>query len=266
MRAVLKIKGNPGVPRLAAMLPRLAVLAILALVAPVQAGPVVGKDLPRDEGIVVDHQPHPYGGFGSDTEFRDDWGDPVWQREADDILLDEAAAIRQIVWWGFYGGTFDDWPEPPPQTEAMRIRFYQARLGDGLPDEDNMSFEQTYENPIRTATGRVIMMGRLPLEYRYEVDLASPIVLEANTPYWLEIAQMGDLESHFRWEYGLAELNGTALINEVVGWGYTYPDVAVDAAFQLWTVPEPQAALLLSLSLTSLLLFSRSTKKTTRRA
>ena len=187
--------------------------------------------------IVVDHPPLNSGGGGSDTAFRDMFGTPVWQRVADDFTLAAPADIRRITWWGFYD------QNNPPATETMRIRFYGARPGDGLPDENNILFEQSYLNPSRIATGRQIGVGIAPDEIRYEVDVAGPIQLGANTPYWLEVVQIGDLDTHFRWEFSLPDGRGLAFINpNVPDWQETAFDA--NAAFQLSTIPEPTTGML----------------------
>jgi hypothetical protein len=192
--------------------------------------------------IVVDHQPHNFGGFASDTEFLDDFGSPLWQRVADDFTLTEPAVTRRITAWGFYN--LDD----PPVTETMRIRFYGARDGDGLPDDGNIISEQAFIDPLREWTGRIIFSGVGPREFIYTFDLNEPVPLEANVPYWLELVQVGDVTTRFRWEQSVADLNGRAFINPIVG-DWTPGDPAVtDSAFQLDTVPESATAALVLLS------------------
>ena len=179
-----------------------AAAVVSAGVPSARAAPHSLEDLYRDGDIVVDHQPYPYGGFGSDTAFYYPFPPfEIWQRVADDILLSEPATIRHITWWGFYGSSLVEEPEPAPETETMRIRFYHARPGDGLPDDDNIAYEVSFLDPSRTATGRLVQVPPGPAEYIYEADLTTPVSLDAGTPYWLEIAQVGDLDSHFRWEF-----------------------------------------------------------------
>ena len=83
----------------------------------------------RGTGVIVDRPPSHVGGLGADTLFNS-FGSPFWERTADHILLSAAQTvepIRSINWWGFYN------ENNPPATETMRIRFYGARPGDGLP-------------------------------------------------------------------------------------------------------------------------------------
>ncbi len=190
---------------------------------------------PTLAGIVVSHPPLPTGGPASDTAFDD--GFVPWQRAADDFVLDSPATILRVNWWGFYN------QDNPPATETMRIRFMGARPGDGLPDENNVVFEDSFLNPSRSATGQVIATGVLPAEYLYEVDLASPAELDGNTPYWLEIVQIGDPQTHFRWEFSFTDQNDFAFINPIVE-DWMPAHLGGDLAFQLSTIPEPSACLL----------------------
>lgn len=181
-------------------------------------------------GIVVDHPPLNTGGGASDTAFDD--GFVPWQRVADDILLGSAANIRRISFWGFYNA------DNPPATETMRVRFYGDNTG--LPDDNNILFEESFFNPSRIATGRTVFTGINPDEYVYQVDLSAPLSLAANTTFWLEIVQIGDASTHFRWEISQADQNGQAFINPITGnWRETFPDLTADTAFQLSTIPEP---------------------------
>jgi hypothetical protein len=125
--------------------------------------------------LIVNHQPHPFGGLASDTELRDDFGVPFWQRVADDIVLGQSASVGHIKWWGFYGSSFQSPPPAPPATETMRIRLYDARPSDGLPGD--VLFQEQFLNPLRTPTGQIVAVGAGPPEYVFQVDLASPLEL-----------------------------------------------------------------------------------------
>lgn len=196
-------------------------------------------------GISLDQPPNRAGGSASDTEFFSPGsGLPTWQLIAENLMLAEPAVVRRVVFWGFYGSNFDMFPEPAPQSETMRIRMYSARMADGLPDDNNILFEESFLNPTREATGWTIALGPLPPEYRFEVDLASPLHLAANTLYWLEIAQLGNVESHFRWENAVgakANLPGFAFVNPATGDWRSAPG---SFAFQFSAIPEPCSAVL----------------------
>jgi len=195
---------------------------------------------PGQAQIVVDHQPIQSGGPAADTEFLDMIGQPNSQRLADNFMIPAPGPnpppipITEIAWWGFYD------QDNPPLTETMRVRFYGVRPSDGLPDEQNILYEQSFLNPSRVATGKVVFVGELPLEYFYHVNPTVPPQLTAETPYWLEVVQLGDIETAFRWETSAADMDGHAFINPlVVDWQYTMPATLGDLAFQISTIPEP---------------------------
>lgn len=207
------------------------------------AGPVLDIDpglmgIPRG-GIVVSQLPDLGGGQASDTSFVNGAGDPYWQLLADNIQLSQSATIRHITWWGFYGGDFDKTPgahDPPVGDETMRIRLYSARVGDGLPDNSNILFQQSFLNPSRAATGRTLLLPGIPAEYRFEVNLGSPLNLDSSVLYWLEISQEGNLDSHFRWQRGLGTLIGRASNNPITP---NWQAISGSMAFELSMIPEP---------------------------
>ena len=167
-----------------------ALMGVLTLtaVASAQAGPVT------DTGVILERLGLQAGGLGSDTSFLLG-GSPFSQRIADDLLLSPEQTvdpIRRLTWWGFYN------ENNPPTSETMRVRFYGARSGDGLPDDSNIVFEESFNNPLREATGRQVFVGIDPDEFEFQIDLTTPLSLVADTPYWLEIAQIGDIDTHFR--------------------------------------------------------------------
>lgn len=182
---------------------------------------------------VIDHPPHNFGGPASDTEYTLPPSPQIrWQRVADDFVLPAATTIRRVNFWGFYN---DD---NPPLNETMRIRFYAARSGDGLPDESQTLHEQSVLNPSRTWTGRLIGDGVIPREYFYTIDLNLSLQLEGGTRYWLEAVQIGSVSTLFRWEYSIADLNGHAFINPAVA-NWRASTLDANLAFQVSTVPEP---------------------------
>lgn len=156
----------------------LMTLMLLVVTSPAGAAEIPWAPGLRGGGgqLLIDHQRHPFGGLASDTLFTDFPGGPaVWQRVADDFQLGFAATVQRVVWWGFYGGTFDPQVDPPMGDETMRIRFYDARPADGLPGA--VLFEEAFLNPPRSPTGQVIPTGFVPPEFVYEVDLTSSFQL-----------------------------------------------------------------------------------------
>jgi len=191
---------------------------------------------PSTAGVVVDHPPLNTGGLGADTDFFSDSGQQVWQQVADDILLDAPATVRRVVWWGFYGGNSSGTPLPPEGPETMRIRFYDARPADGLPGD--RLFEETVLNPSRTATGRNVFTPLFSPEFIFQADLTTPFELAAGVPLWLEIVQIGDVDSHFRWEFSSGIKSPLAFVNPFVA-DWTLTSFNANSAFQLSTIPEP---------------------------
>lgn len=99
------------------------------------------------------------------------------------------------------------------------------------------------------ATGRLIATGILPHEYRYQANLDSPVGLDAGAKYWLEVVQIGDITTHFRWEDSVSDLDGVAGINSIHNyWLSTLPGGPADAAYQLIS-PEPASLAMLALGL-----------------
>lgn len=192
--------------------------------------------------IIIDHQPHPYGGLGSDTLFpAPGGGQPVWQQVADDFVWPTAEPVTQVNFWGFYNA------DNPPATETMRLRFYESLQLDGLPG--NVLKEVLIQNPSRVWTGGWIGVGIIPREYLYQVSLGAPVSLDAGTKYWLEVVQIGDLTTHFRWEYSINDANGMATANSIhADWQNTFPNIPGDTAFQLIS-PEPTSLAMLALGL-----------------
>ena len=204
--------------------------------------------------ILVDHQPHPYGGLGSDTLFTAPSGRPVWQLVADDFTLAAPDQAVSVNFWGFYN------EDNPPAVETMRIRIEAARLSDGLPDDNNILSESTVQNPSRMATGRFVLADVGAHEYIYTASLSAPVSLGAGTTYWLEVAQIGDITTDFRWEDSVADFNGVAAVNSIhADWQDTFPAVSADAAFRLIS-PEPASSVMLALGLPSLAWRRRSRK------
>jgi hypothetical protein len=192
--------------------------------------------------IIVDQRPDQYGGYASDTDFYDSLlHREFWQREADNILLDRDANISHLRWWGFYGG--DDNPvTPPPVPETVRVRVMGARPGDGLPDESSVLFTQDFLNPGRMPTGRILVaVGGQPAEQVYDIDFNPPIPLFTGVPYWLEVMQLDDFNSAFRWEQGVGLVNGHAFENPLSNGWYASEG---SFGFQLSSIPEPSSVVL----------------------
>jgi hypothetical protein len=224
----------------------------------IAAAMILAATSPLRAEIVVDHQPHNTGGLASDTSFQfPGFPNELWQRVADDFTLSETTILRRVHWWAFYDS------DSPPLSETIRLRFYESRPSDGLPDESRIVREETVVDPLREWTGRLVGVGILPREYFFTMDLSSELQLESETQYWLEIVQLGDIGNHYRWEFALADLNGQAFINNggAVDWVSSLPGIFGDTAFQLSMVPEPNSMILYCTVLACCILRRRSLKR-----
>lgn len=212
---------------------------------------LVGADLvPPMRGVVFDQRPLPQGGPVSGSDSTDRIDTRRQRQVADNVRLDSSATIRKLRWWGFYGGSgAPGWK--PRASEAMRIRFYGARSSDKLPDDNNILFEEIAENPLRTAIGDIAQPGGLPMQFAFELELYSPVSLAADTPYWLEVVQIGDARTPFRWDEGIDLEQGLAFRTEGPSTGAMsdWQSSAGSLAFQLSTVPEPSTGLLCTFAL-----------------
>ncbi len=135
----------------------------------------------------------------------------------------------------------------------MRIRLYDARVSDALPG--NVLFEEDLPNPSRTPTGVIAYVqgfaaGMLvdAAEYRFEAGLPAPMSLDAGTAYWLEIVQLGDMNTIFGWIGADIERTGSAILDATPNRDWVRFG-GFDMAFQLSTVPEPGTLAFLAVGL-----------------
>lgn len=131
--------------------------------------------------------------------------------------------------------------------ETFRIRVYDQRPGDLLPG--TVLYEAELTSVPRVWTGRFVLTFGAPREFRYEIDLPEPLAVAAHTTQWLEIAQIGDVDSFFLWEFSQnTTLNGRAFINPIVG-DWTPSGLGTsNGAYQLVSIPEPNTFVLLSIA------------------
>lgn len=200
-------------------------------------------------GIIVDHQPFNTGGGASDMLFTTPFGQPIWQWHADDFVWATKERLTHVNYWGFYNA------DNPPTVEAFRLRLYWPRVSDGLPG--NIVHEETIQNPTRTATGRIVLTGIAPREFLFESTLATPVDLIENARYWLEVVQLGDISTHFRWETSVSG-NSQYAYDNPLGAGWRMAHGQGDHAFQLIS-PEPTSAALFVVS--SLLLIATRSRR-----
>lgn len=216
----------------------------LVWLVPLLLGPVA---LAAEQTDILLHRQAPGRTFGydADTLNRDDSGQPSGQFVADRFELAAAGAVCRVRWWSFYGSSLAQELEPPPAHETIRVRFYGDRSG--LPGD--LLREFTFFDPPRQATGVSIPTGVGPLEYVYNVDLPVCLPAQSGTTYWLEIAQLGDIDSRFRWE---ASNNGEFAVRFPIDTPYRLINNLGQLSYELRT-PEPCSGALLGLALAYLL-------------
>jgi len=135
-------------------------------------------------------------GFESDTLATNDFGQPTAELVADTFSLAQPACIARVVGFGFYGGGDSILDPLPPVTETIRVRFYSDVAG--LPGE--LLSEAIFLDSPREWTGATVGVSPRRKEYRYQFDLPLCFPADTETPYWIEIAQIGDADSLWRWE------------------------------------------------------------------
>ncbi len=203
-------------------------------VVPVQADTLLHRQAPgRTFGIT------------SDTGFIDDAN-----RQNSSLIADRFDSLPlpvcRVVWWSFYGSSIAQEPEPPPANESIRVRIYANEAG--LPGA--VLSESAFVNPVRQATGFSIATGAGPLEYRYQVDLPNCYSTSAGSSYWLEVAQLGDVSSRFRWEN--SNTGGEFASQFPIGSPWRITAGSGQMAYELRT-PEPTSGALMGFGLAYLL-------------
>jgi hypothetical protein len=159
------------------------------------------------------------------------FGQPTGQLIADRFALAQGGGTCKAVWWGFYGSSFDQVPEPAPQNESFLVRLYRESAG--LPGD--VLWERVFANPLRVATGRFINTGPGPPEYRYEVSWPDCFEAQPGVDYWVTVAQWNLLSSRFRWETATA---GEFAAQFPLGTPWQFLVGGGQLAYELWT-PEP---------------------------
>lgn len=186
-------------------------------------------------------------GIASDTEYRDDSGHASGALIADQFALSAPIdpLICRIRAYAFFGGTGVLDPGPPA-TETIRVRFYSDSFG--LPD--TLIQESIFQNPSRQWTGQLINIGAARREYLYDLGLPSCFSPTLGVNYWLEVAQLGDVQSLFRWENS-STFGGFAERFPIDTPWRLSPNPR-QMAYELWT-PEPCSSVLLALGCACLL-------------
>ena len=166
-------------------------LVILAFIA----DPAFGQLGP----LIYSQAPNRNFGFASDSLFRDDFGQIQGSLYADRFQVSAAAVLGQLVWYGLYGAQDQGFDPEPPISESFRIRLF-SQVNSPIPPLQlpaDVLYETSTDAVFREFNGAFVNGRR---EYRYILNLPMSFTIQPGTPYWLEISQIGDVNSFFRWE------------------------------------------------------------------
>lgn len=173
-------------------------------------------------------------GLPSDTEWTDSIGLTVSSLGADDFRLTSTETACALRTWIFFGANdVGPFVLDPPASQTVRLRFYAD--ASGLPG--GVIHEQTIDNPPLAWTGRTIALVPSRREYRMDIPISGCFTAQADTTYWVEIAQLGDPVSMFRWESARGS-NQSHVEQYPIGNAWrTFNDYGF--AFELLRTPEP---------------------------
>ncbi len=190
--------------------------------------------------LIYSQAPNRAFGFASDTAFVNESGQIEGSVYADRFSVATPSSIGQLVWYGIYGPQFGP-IQVPPASESFRVRFYDqdGSFPPTLPPA-GLLYEFNVSNPARTETGFGVGAG-FP-EIRFVVTLPAPFLVQSNTPYWLEVAQVGEPESYFRWE---SSTGGERAFQYPIGSAWQLAGGG-QLAYEL-RVPEPGSGVLVGL-------------------
>lgn len=181
-------------------------------------------------------------GISSDTLYLDDFGQASGALIADkfNLVAGGDTCIARISAFAFFGGTGVVDPGPPP-TETIRVRFLADAVG--LPAEPAL-YEAQFQDPARVWTGFLINIAGARKEYRYELPLPQCFHVVPGTDYWLEVAQIGDINSLLRWEH--SNTAGGFAVQFPLETPWRLSANPSQLAYELWT-PEPSTGALMAL-------------------
>lgn len=193
------------------------------------------------------HRQAPGHSFGitSDTAYLDDFGILRGALVADHFSIGTDASVCRVNAYVFFGGELPMLDPPPPATESIRIRFYSD--ADGLPGDPLQ--ETTLLNPAHPWTGKYIALGPLRKEYLYELLLPQCFPVQGGIPYWIEISEISDPNSRFRWEN--SNTAGEFASQFPIGSPWRITTGSGQMAYELWT-PEPCSGALLALGVAAI--------------
>ncbi len=190
------------------------------------------------------HRQSPGRTFGipSDTEYLDDFGHTSGSLIADAFSLNQTANICRANVYGFFGGTSPGLDPLPPLNETLRVRIWSDTAG--LPG--TVLHEGILQNPSRTWTGFFVALGPIRKEYLYRLEIPGCFAAQAGASYWLEVDQIDDVGSLFRWENANIFGGFAQRFPIDTPWRSSSPNQG-QMAYELWT-PEPCSGVLLALA------------------
>jgi len=164
-------------------------------------------------------------GTGNGISSQNDLVYPFNSQVADDFLLDEAADIEGVQWWGqFWNGA------NYPVTTEFNVIFYAddgtgtMPTGAGLDDPTPTALE-VYNFP--SVTGTSVGTDR----YEYQVTLPTPFSADAGTKYWIAIQWVGTFSDYGQWGWVANGANPDQLHESVQGFPMLEMDYWTDTGY-----------------------------------
>jgi hypothetical protein len=183
----------------------------------------------------------------SDTAFVR-FGQQTSALTADNFMLSQNSPLCGVRFFGVYGA---DRVEPPPYivdpplTETMGVRVYSD--AGGLPG--SVLWEQTFSDAQRARSGRTVAVSPNRDEFVYTKTFFDCFAAAANTQYWANIYQVGDIGSRWRWEASYSDQSHAQQFPIGAPWHLTAGVGSYGMAFELHATPEPLAGVLLMIGL-----------------
>lgn len=175
-----------------------------------------------------------------------DTGNANSSEVADDFtLLADLNVIRDIHWWGTYGGS-------PPANDAFTIKIYNDNAG----TVGTLNTTASLSSLVRTATSTTINERVM---YSYDA-VVSDITLTAGTKYWLGISNTSGLGGLQAWAWVVSANSGSGRTFSTSNGTWTANNKSLAFNLTNTVVPEPATAVLAAISLLGLVAF-----KTVRR-
>lgn len=179
---------------------------------------------------------------------------------ADDFIISDGRPITDIHWWGSYLGALD-------APDGFWIKLWSDKTGADPSQPDTAATDINNAGFSRYFTfGQVneelygYQSGPNLSAYQYYVDIAGdPFYEEAGTVYWISIQAVGSTTWGWKYTFSGQDLGDNAVVTALaypgqVSWPETFQKIdGKNMAFELTTVPIPNAVLLLGSGLLGLI-------------